>query len=32
MRDTFILRRALTTLLAAVFMAALLVGCGQDAK
>ena len=32
MRDTFILRRALTALFSAVFMAALLVGCGQDAK
>ena len=32
MRDTFILRRVLTALFAAVFMAALLVGCGQEAK
>ena len=32
MRDTYILRRALTALLAAIFTMALLVGCGQDAK
>lgn len=32
MRDTFILRRALTALLAAIVTMALLVGCGQDAK